>query len=347
MALFEYGDVDRRYYAERIEPWLPPRVLDVHTHVWNRPHDAPRPGEPVRTVTWPSRVAAVSPIDELLETYRILMPGRRVTPLIFPDVTGERPIDELNAEVAEAARRRDVPALLFATPEWPAEAFERRVLEGGFLGAKVYLTRSPRYLPGGEIRILDFLPPHQLAVLDRHGWVVMLHIPRAGRLRDRVNLAQLLEIEQRYPNARVIVAHVGRAYCEEDVGDAFETLAPAERLRFDFSANTNETVFRRLIDAVGPGRILFGSDLPITRMRMRRICEGGRYVNLVPPGLYGDVSGDPNLREVDAAEGARLTFFLYEQIAAFLRAAQGAGLSPADLALIFHDNAAEWLGLTG
>jgi hypothetical protein len=40
----------------------------------------------------------------------------------------------------------------------------------------------------------------------------MLHIPRDGRLGDKVNLALMLEIEADYPNARVVIAHLGRAY---------------------------------------------------------------------------------------------------------------------------------------
>ena len=175
--------------------------------------------------------------------------------------------------------------------------------------------------------------------MDRHGWIVMLHIPRDGRLRDPVNLAQMLEIEQRYPRLQLIIAHVGRAYCDEDVGDAFEMLAGTRRMVFDFAANTNAAVFERLLRAVGPRRVLFGSDMPILRMRMRRICEGGRYVNLVPRGLYGDVSGDPNMREVDGAEAGRLTFFMYEELLAFRRAAEAVGLSQEDLEDVFYGNA--------
>jgi GNAT superfamily N-acetyltransferase len=167
----------------------------------------------------------------------------------------------------------------------------------------------------------------------------MLHIPRNGRLKDPLNLAQLLEIEKSYPNIKLIVAHVGRAYCPEDVGDAFKVLAQTKNMLFDISANTNTGNFVKLIRAVGPQRILFGSDLPITRMRMRRICEKGTYVNLVPKGLYGPVSGDKNMREVTGKNAAGLTFFLYEELAAFQKAARTAGLTAADIEDIFYNNA--------
>jgi len=211
------------------------------------------------------------------------------------------------------------------------------------VGAKSYLSLAPRYLPADEIRIFDFFPPHQLEILNRRGWIMMLHIPRPGRLRDPVNLAQLLEIEERYPRIRLIVAHVGRAYCPEDIGTAFEVLGQTRRLMFDISANTNDQVFESALRAVGPDRILFGSDLPILRMRMRRICENGIYINLVPRGLYGDVSQDPHMREVDPPESERLTFFMYEEIRAFRRAAERVGLSRAAIEQVFYGNAAALL----
>jgi hypothetical protein len=114
-------------------------------------------------------------------------------------------------------------------------------------------------------------------------------------------------------------------------------------MRFDIAANTNAWVFEQLIRAVGPKRILFGSDLPITRMRMRRTCRGGTYVNLVPRGLYGEVSGDKNMGELDGAEAEKLTFFLYEEIDAFRRAAEATGLTARDVEDVFFGNAVKLL----
>jgi len=336
--IVEIREIDRDTYAEGLRDFLPERIIDVHTHVWlerlmkNVDHS--------RVVSWPDLVARENPIEDHLESYRLLFPGKSVTPLIFAGLTSPESAEGLNAYVADCARRHGLPALLFAMPEWGGEEVERRVRGGGFLGIKVYLNLAPSYLPRGEIRIFDFLPHAQLEVMHEHGWIVMLHVPRDDRLRDPVNLAQILEIERRYPGVRLILAHVGRAYCPEDVGDAFEVLKETEHLVFDFSANTNDWVLARLLEAVGPRRVLFGSDLPILRMRMRRICENGRYVNLVPKGMYGDVSGDPNMREVEGPEAERLSLFMYEELLAFRRAAEETGLTHADLEDVFHNNAA-------
>ncbi|MCF6334663.1 MAG: amidohydrolase, partial [Spirochaetales bacterium] len=240
--------------------------------------------------------------------------------------------------VSKSSKKHNLPALYFTYPEMPAEELEKNIISGGFLGIKVYLSLAPNYLPNDEVRIYDFLPPHQLELMNKHGWIVMLHIPRSTRLKDPVNLAQMMEIDEKYPNLKLIIAHVGRAYCTEDVGDAFEILSKSKNLYVDFSANTNSSVFEQLIKAIGPKRILFGSDMPILRMRMKRICENGKYLNVVPRGLYGDVSYDPNMREVDSPEADELTFFMYEELRAFKKAAKKSGLGKKDIEDIFYNN---------
>jgi len=344
--LFDVIENDRRIYAEMLADFLPPQVIDVHTHVWLKSFIGEPSGAAARTVSWPSLVAEDNPIEDLVETYRLMLPGQEVAPVVFGSPRRDVDLAATNGYVSKVARERDFPSLVVSTPMWSAEEVAKRVSEGGFLGLKPYLAFAPAEIPAGEITIFDFLPHAHLQVADDHGWVVMLHIPRAARLRDPVNVAQLLEIERVYPNVRLIVAHIGRAYCGSDVGDAFDALSVTSRMYFDFSANTNAEVMAQLIRAVGPRRVLFGSDLPILRMRMRRICEKGRYVNLVPPGLYGDVSGDAHMREVSEAEGETLTFFLYEELLAFREAAEATGLGRHGVADVFYHNAVRVFGLS-
>jgi len=339
-SLFEVKKVDKAFYEERLKDFLPDRIIDFHTHVWLEKFRTKGQSGPLRTVAWPDRVAADNSIEDLIETYRLMFPGKEVIPLMFSNLSSGDDIDAANAYVAEVSREYGYPSLIFAAPWWSSAEFKERIIKGGFLGCKVYLTMVEPYIPQNEIRIFDYLPHHQLEVLDRHGWIVMLHIPRSGRFKDPVNLAQMLEIERRYPNVKLVIAHVGRAYCNEDLGNALEVLSETKNMIFDITANTNQWIFEQLIKAVGPKRILFGSDMPILRMRSRRICEYGNYVNLVPKGLYGDISGDSHMREVEGVEAEKLTFFMYEEIDAFRRAAENTGLNRSDMEDVFYNNAA-------
>jgi predicted TIM-barrel fold metal-dependent hydrolase len=339
MTLFGIKDVDVACYEEKLRDFLPDRMIDIHTHIWLDRFRLRESSAPVRAVTWPFLVAKENPVEHLFETYRLMFPGKEVTPLVFSQVSLAYDIKAGNEYVQHCAQTYNLPSLMVTMPDQPASEFEEAIDRGGFLGCKVYLNFAAPYIPEKEIRIYDYLPPHQLEVLNRRGWMAMLHIPRDGRLKDPVNLAQMLEIERKYPSIKLIIAHVGRAYCNEDVGNAFEVLAETKNMMFDFSANTNAYVFGQLIKAVGPKRILFGSDLPIVRMRMKRICENGTYVNLVPKGLYGDVSGDRHMRELTGEPAEKVTFFMYEELEAFRQAAESQRLTRSDIEDIFYRNA--------
>ena len=56
-------------------------------------------------------------------------------------------------------------------------------------------------------------------------------------------------------------------------------------------------------------------------------------------GLYGDPKQDKHLREVSAEEAEKITFFLYEELLAFKRAAKTLGLSRQDIEDIMYNNA--------
>ena len=343
MALFEVKPLDRKIYEEELRDFLPDKMIDIHTHIWTRelrPMEPLKPGEVRRTVAWPDLVADTNSIEDLQETYRLMFPAQQVTPMVFCSAVRSREaIGKLNDYVSDCSARTGCPALYYSVPEETGEELEEKIRKGGFLGLKSYLSLSPDYLPEKEIRIFDFFPKYQLKKMDEMGAIVMLHIPRDGRLKDPVNLAQILEIKQEFPHVRLIIAHIGRAYTHEDIGNAFEVLAPCKDLMFDFSANCCEYAIECLLRAVGPDRVMFGSDLPILRMRTHRIEENGRYINLIPPGLYGDPKQDSHLREVSPEEAEKITFFMYEEILAFKRAAKTLGLSKADVEKAFYSNA--------
>ena len=335
MALFEVTANDRRIYEQELKDFLPERIIDVHAHVWLDHLRVVDPNEPKRTVTWTRVVAKDDPIEHLQETYELLFPGKSVSALFFANGEG----DGNNQYVAQSSKLTGWPALYFSHPSETAEEVEKHIREGGFLGVKSYLSLSPKYIPGPEVRIFDFFPKHQLAVLDKLGGIVMLHIPRNGRLKDPVNLAQIAQIKEEFPNIRLIIAHIGRAYVQSDIGNAFDTLDRYPDLMYDFCANCCDEAIEACLRHAGPKHLMFGLDMPILRLRTHRIQENGTYINLVPPGMYGDLGGDPHMREVSPEEGEKITFFAYEELLSFKRVAEKLGLSRQDIEDVMYNNA--------
>ena len=325
-------DYDRQVYEKELKDFLPKKFIDFHIHI-NR-NEFPLCGSDNGGSTWTKLIYDEMKIEDLMGALKELFPENKVTPLVFG---GCRQVHSyLNNYVKESSEKYGCPILFRSSYEMTPEYLEKEVQEGGFLGLKPYLRDCPEYIPDNEIRIFDFLTPEQLKMADKHGWIVMLHIPRSGRLKDKVNLAQLMEIEEKYPNVKLVVAHIGRAYSKEDIGDAFDILGKTKNMYFDFTANLCDDAIKACIQAVGPKRLIFGSDLPIAIMRMYRITENGVYYNVVPRGLYGDVSKEPHMRETDETD---VTLMIYEQILALKRVAEELNLSKQDVEDIMYGNA--------
>lgn len=342
MALLDVKPYDKWYYETVIKPFLPEKFIDCHTHIWleefHRKGDM-REGSQL----WPTLVAKENSIEDLNETNRLLFPDNEVISVLYSDAIVTIDTQKSNGYVAEKAKENGFPALYLSRPTQSAEELEQIMLANPvFKGLKVYLQFAPAYIPADEIRIYDFLPHEHLALANKHKWVVQLHIARPKRLADPVNYIQLLEIEQKYPDLQLLVAHLGRAYANEDLGDALEYLKHTEKTVWDFTANTNDYVMQKVLEYFGPERFIYGTDFPIFRMKARRTVENGFYINEVPKGAFprSAIEADSHMREIEYPEAEKITFFIYEEINACRMACERLGLGKQDVKKIFYDNSA-------
>jgi hypothetical protein len=332
----ELTDYDKKIYEEELADFLPDKIIDAHTHVWL---PGMKRSKPKGSAAWTAKVAPDMTYEDLVQTQTDLYPGKSVTSVIMGSPTCF--LDKVNAYVTEIMQKHSLPCLYCTNYNTTKEEILDAMAKG-YIGIKPYLANCAPYIPANEVRIFDFLPHEHLELMNEIGGVVMLHVPRPQRLKDPVNLAQMVEIDERYPNAKVIIAHIGRAYVYDDIGDAFDVVKNTKNLYYDFSANVYGYAMERLIDAVGTKRIMFGSDMPYAKMRMYRIDDGGKYVNVVPRGLYGDVSADPHMRETDEEN---LTTFIYEELLALKGAAEKLGLTKDEVADLMYNTAAECYGI--
>lgn len=340
MSYLQVEDYDRYVYEKELKDFLPTNFIDFHVHAFRSDYE--RYGVVTKNkVSWVSMIANEMTVEQLNDTLAQLFPANQVTPLIF-GCTG-RNLKQTNDYIYKVGKEYNYPTLYRTDYLTSGEEMEEEIKRGGYLGIKPYLTNRPAYIPAAETRIFDFVTHEQLKVLDKNGWILMLHIPRNGRLKDPVNLAQLMEIEQKYPNIKLIIAHIGRAYAKEDIGNAFDLIGKGENTYFDFTANLCDDAIKACIEAVGTKKLIYGTDLPYALMRMYRIVENGEYINIVRRGEYGDITGMAHMRETDERD---VTLMIYEQIKALKRCAADMKLTDSQIEDIMNNNAQRLIDAT-
>lgn len=273
----EEKDYNERIFLEELDGFLPARIFDAHTHVG--PEDgfpADRPyscgGVPIRSYNY----------QELERDLTISFPGRRCEALCFGFPDPAYPNRLINRYVGGCADfRRFFPLRLLDPRRDRVEEVIADLEDQGFLGFKPYPDFArPDDLPHAEIA--EMLPEWAMAMAHERSLLVMLHIPRPGRLEDPLNRRQLAEICSRWPGARIVLAHAGRAYYLRGITGWLEGLRELPNLFFDTAMVQNWEVLAYLFRRVPIRKVLFGSDTPIALAQGKAVEINHQYTYVTP-----------------------------------------------------------------
>lgn len=335
--VWDYRDVDRAFWCEHLEGWLPGRLIDAHTHVTD-PAGRLAPMTPqMRQQHWVCQVS--EPIDAATaqRCMEIVLPGREVTCVAMGTPSLEFDLHATNDYLQAECSERGWYSLSLVRPQWSAERVAAELARPGVIGIKPYysligpdrLSRD-RYL---EADIFDFLPHHILEVVEDHRAWVTLHVPKAERLGHPDNIRQIRQIRKQYPNIILVIAHLGRCYTEPHAREGLTPLADEAGLYFDNSAVLNPAVHRIALEKIGPERILFGTDNPVFYMRGRRQWQGRTYINRTNHDFHFNKQREPP--EIEAT----YTLYMYEALKAIKDVSSELGLTRQEIEAIFCDNA--------
>jgi hypothetical protein len=320
-------------FRAELDEFLPEFIYDSHVHVALPEHYGEVPAEAIKD-SWAAEAPRDLSLEQLSEVQSQFYPGRTVRSLAFTMPVPYAHIEAGNAYVAQGIASGSVDGLLVTRPEWSQEKVLGLVRDGGFLGFKPYPglvgSRSD-----DTVCIDDYFPPAHQEIADEFGLIALIHLPRPERLRDPRNLAELHELVGNRPNIRVIVAHIGRAYTMSYAEPGLAALRDLPTLYHDFAMNLNADVIELALEEIGPERLLYGTDLPICLMRGVREHEGDQYINFSD----GDYTWNTPERRKPAAVEAGYTLYVYEELRAFRRAAQRAGLTAEQVAQVMGTNA--------
>ena len=312
---FQKTDRDRAFFEEHIDPRLPKTIFDMHLHL-TRPSDCTGIPQEAVEKDWAMQSGISMDKDDLRGYTQTLWGKRRFLANAFPMPIRGVDLMSANRHLADLLRENDPDddlvirtAEVAISPEFDPDECEEMMLNGGFLGYKPYpdLVSGQK---GADIRIPDFLPDAFMRSLDRNRRAVTIHLPRAERIASPLNIREMLELRQKFPDAKIIIAHYGRSYNIEVIEKAYAAMGrDIEGFYFDNAAVINPAVHRFMLEHVPQDRIFYGSDLPLLLWHGKRTWENGTYQNHARepfPWTANDTA--------TAEEKETYTFLHYEQM---------------------------------
>jgi len=342
--VWTYNDKDRCFWKNHFEDWLPEKIFDAHTHIQDPRHRRISMSDEKRKQYWVNEVFEPIGAADAQRCHEIVFPGRSVSCLAFGVPSLEFDVEKGNKQLVTDSIRYGWKSLAVVLPQWSAEKLAEELNRPNVAGVKPYYAligydskSRDKYL---EASIFDFLPHHQLEVLNaRRAWVT-LHVPRAERLGHPRNIAEIRELRRRYPRIVLVIAHLGRSYTLPHAKEALPQLADDSGLFFDTSAVLNPEVLRFAMKTLGSQRILFGTDNPIFYMRGRRRWYGRTYQNHTNyPFHFNQNRESPEIE-------AEYTLYMYEGIKALKTGCEDLKYDRRAIENIFYRNAESLLNQT-
>lgn len=308
---------DRSLLAEATEGFVPERVFDAHGHL----HGV--------------EFCRQDGLTPYLRRNLDLLAYRTAMNLLFPDRTLEGallfpfPIREcdrvgLNSWMFSELGSQNsdcFPGLALAAPNDNPKILERLLHEGGALGLKPY-----HYYSGDtdtlQAHVEAFVPEWMWELCHRYDGILMIHLMRDGGISDPDNLKTLARLCEKYPRCQVILPHIARSF-NFRTARGLKNLANFPNIWVDTSAITEAEGIRIALDVLGPQRILFGSDYPISHLRGHCATAGATF-----HWFYGDEVGD-----------SRITLVGIDSLLSLRRACESVGLTRLEIKNIFSGNA--------
>ncbi|MDO8684659.1 MAG: amidohydrolase family protein [Armatimonadota bacterium] len=325
-----YNNVDLPFYNAEIAPVLPPQVLDFHAHTWLSEHWKETP--------WKTESAGAKymvtleqyGVEKLLANGKTIFPDRHYNAVCFGYPTPAADLEKTNDYARQAGANNGLfPLFITGRDMIPKEELERKIREEGFFGYKVFLNwYGDDY---GSVRIADMIGPNEMDLANELKLIVLLHVPRSGRLADPEIQKGVRELAMTYPGAAIVLAHCGRAYLPDEMKRSIGSVRDLPNVYLDTSMVMDPTVLQLVFENIDSSRVLFATDFPVASMRGRRVYVMDHWVDIVLEGY------PPSAYRV-ASDGIRATFMVYEIVLAIKRAGEMAGLSKEQITRVFNDN---------
>ena len=314
-----------KIFQDELDEFLPETILDFHVHIFNE-GVVPRKGP----YSCGGHDINKYDLDDFIQDLKEVYPGRKTRAVCFGFPHTDYDIAKNNQYIVEkCAGERFFPFRLFDPTIDTPNSFHKDLIAGKYYGIKPY----PDYVRKqniNDVEIHEMLPNWAMDIINELGLLVMLHIPRRGRLADPLNQKQLVELCNNYPNAKVVLAHIGRAYFLQNIVGNLTNLKNLPNLFFDLTMLSNWEVLEYLFQEVDEEKIIYGTDTPIALAPGKAVEINNQYTYVTP--VPWDLSIYDNHKKL------LFTSFLYEELRAIKKATERTGKGKAFIQKIFHTN---------
>jgi hypothetical protein len=318
---------NQKIFIEEFEDFLPSKILDFHLHVF-----------PKNTIVDGTHFSCAGhpilkyDLDDLSQDLHEMYPGRETSAVCFgfPEVTYD--MEHNNQYLAEQCdHKRFFPLRLFDPLNDTPEKLHEDLQSKKYLGLKPYLdyVRKPNL---NDVEIIEMLPDWAMEIVNEYGLLVMLHIPRKGRLADPLNQKQLINLCSRYPNAKIILAHIGRAYYLQCIEGHLEPIKHLPNLYYDLAMLNHWEVLEYFFREAPHDKMLYGTDIPLALAPGKSVEINNQYTYVTPVPWKLSISD----------EHKKLTFtsFLYEELRSIKKAVERLNLDKSFTEKLFYTNGA-------
>ena len=324
-------DRNRRIWDEELEAFMPASILDFHVHLMN-PGVIPDGG----TFNSGGPHIAHYRVEDLARDAADVFPRRRWAAVCFgfPHVGYDFAAN--NHYLAGVQDRKRCWALRLLDPfEADRAAVHRDLASGRFVGLKPYpdYARKPNV---NDATIRDMLPEWAMEIANATHSIIMLHLPRSGRLADPLNQQQIVEWCSKYPHTRIVLAHIGRAYFYRNVVGNLDRIRALPNCYVDLTMVNHWEVMEYTFNTLAADRILFGTDIPIALAPGKSVEINHSYTYVTPEPWPLSIS--------DEHHKIVFTSFLYEELRAIRHACERAGKDRAFVEGLFWHNGMKLLG---
>lgn len=322
----------QNYYKNEIAPVVPEKILDFHNHIWN--------ADNMKEIPWDSGKDGGKYMvleeyylpEQLLEDGKKCFPDRSYEAVCFGYPTPAVIWEKDTRYIADAAKQNNsFWPLLVAGPDLgiTRERYEQTLHEGGFYGFKVFLNwYGDDY---GDKRVEDMFGPEEIALANERKLVILLHVPRSGRLADPVIQSGVQWLAKECPEASIVLAHCGRCYIPSEMKAAVNCLDNLENVYLDTSMVMDPVVIHMALNHIGSERLLFGTDFPVAAMRGRRVRVMDHWVDVV-------LSGYSQSAYRVMGENFRAGYMAWEIVNAITWGCEIAGIDSLERDKIYYDN---------